>query len=109
MADDFINEMAKLLMKNLSPEMIQGATQNFKKHLDDPILQLAAVIKGTKSRNLNDPSDYPVSVLQAAWEVNTLLRTCAVPEMKAILRDVFTDAIMKGDDGKTIFPLIDRI
>jgi hypothetical protein len=107
--DDFIKKMSELLMQNLSAEQIEGAANNFKKHLDDPILQLAAVIKGTRSRNLNDPSDYPVSVLQAAWEVNTLLRTCAVPEMKTILRDFFTEAIMKGDEGKTIFPLIDRV
>lgn len=107
--DEFMKGMRELLLRNLSAEQIEGAAKNFKQHLDDPILQLAAVIKGTKSRNLNDPSDYPVSVLQAAWEVNTLLRTCVVPEMKAILRDVFTDAIMKGDDGKTIFPLIDKV
>jgi hypothetical protein len=106
--NNFLKDLAEKLLKNLPPETIEEAAKSFKKHLDDPILQLAAVIKCTGNRDMRDPSDYPVHVLQAAWEVNTLIRTCMVPEMRTIIRDFFIEAIMKGDTDTTIFPLVDR-
>jgi hypothetical protein len=104
---EFLKKLSKILMDNIPEEMRQGAIDNLKKQMDDPVMQLAAVI-GQTSRLKMNPGDFPIMCLMAAWEVNTILRTCPIPEMRIMLRDYFIDAVMKGDSNTTIFPLVDK-